>query len=230
MAKMWHAYLAEQKVKNQVMSLKGERINILFLLGGAAYYHKDHLTTFLKEKLTHSNKLLSALLDIENPIVQSACRALGIIGQLVTDPLFGIISNTAHIFDLNELWEDLLWDLEKLSEDPTPLLEGKGPHCVAGHVKSDSPKHASLFAECDENVHRHTKMCLKMLCISLALLIKRQLIDQLPGGKFHKPSPQILHETSRCPTTNLITERDFAHLDREAQHLHQSQLQEPLCS
>ena len=94
------------------------------------------------------------------------------------------------------------------------MLKGKGPSCVAHHVKTYNPKHAALFAECDEHVHDLTKMCLKMLCISMALLIKKQLQDQLPGGKFHKPSPQILQETSKCPSTNLIAERDFAHLDR----------------
>ena len=211
----WKAFLEEENVTNQVMSLKGERINILFLLGGAAYYHKDHLITFLNEKVLQKNKLLTALMDIENKVVLSACRALGIIGQLITDPLFRIISDTEHIFDLNELWEDLLSYLEAYSGDPSPLLDGKAPSCTEAHVKSTNPKHDKLFAACEGDVQRLTEMCLKMICVNMAVLIKRQLQDQLPGGQFHKPHPDILQETGKCPSTNLITERDFAHLDRQ---------------
>jgi E1A/CREB-binding protein len=49
----------------------------------------------------------------------------------------------------------------------------------------------------------------------MELLIRRQVEDQLPGGKFSKPSADVLAQTSSCPTTNLITERDFAHLDQQ---------------
>jgi len=214
-ANYWASYMQDLGLQNQIMSLKGERINVLFLLGGAAYYHRTHLSEFLREKLPQSNKLLTALLDIENKVVQCACRALGILGQLVTDPLFRAISDAKAVLDLNELWEDILSDLEQMAGNPQTLMDGNGPQCIADKVKTWAPKHQCLFESQGEELDNLTLMCIKMLCISMAVLIKRQLKDQLPGGKFHKPSPAVLEETSKCPATNLITERDFAHLDRQ---------------
>lgn len=42
----------------------------------------------------------------------------------------------------------------------------------------------------------------------------KQLSDQLPRGKFHLPSNLVLTETKSAPKHNIITERDFAQLDR----------------
>jgi hypothetical protein len=213
-AHYWAAHLKEENVKDQMVSLKGERINILFILGGAAYYHRDHLQNFLKKKVPVDNKLIKALQDLENPVVLAGCRALGILGQLIMDPLIRMIAKTEHILHLNELWEDLLSDLDKFAQDPAPLLQGKGPLCLAGEVHSSSLKHEALFEQGQEDMQNLTKMSLQMMCISMAVLINRQLQDQLPGGTFHKPSPQVLLETGQCPATNIISERDFSHLDR----------------
>ena len=41
-------------------------------------------------------------------------------------------------------------------------------------------------------------------------LVKSQLKDQLPGGKYYKPTQDVLEETKNCANTNVISERDFA--------------------
>ena len=148
-------------------------------------------------------------------MIQAGCRALGILGQLVTDPLFRIISDAHSVLDLNEVWDDVLKDMQQYADNPHKLMEGKGPDCLLDSVKTTSPKHQCLFEKHGENIDSLTSMCLRMLCISIAILLKRQLKDQLPGGKFHRVSPEVMAETANCPATNLITERDFAHLDRQ---------------
>ena len=60
-----------------------------------------------------------------------------------------------------------------------------------------------------------TEDCLRLLACSFAVLIDRQLEDQLPGGKFHQPSQKILSETRNAPRHNMLTERYFAQLGRK---------------
>ena len=210
-ADYWAVFMDEMKLRSQIMSLKGERFNVLFLLGVAAYYHREHIVQFIAEKITQ-NQLTAALKDIDNPIVQSACRALGIMGQLVTDPLFRVISDAKSVLELNELWDDVRNDVAQYAENPKPLMEGRGPESLKHVVKKESPVHNCLFDDRGDVIDSLTALCLRMLAVAIEKLILKQLEDQLPGGKFHKPSPQILKETSKVPATNLITERDFAQL------------------
>ena len=52
------------------------------------------------------------------------------------------------------------------------------------------------------------------MCRKMSILVRRQLQDQLPGGKFHVPSIEVLEATSSAPLTNKISEADFSDLDR----------------
>ena len=48
-------------------------------------------------------------------------------------------------------------------------------------------------------------------------MLERQLVDQLPGGKFYLPNDTVINETKSAPKHNIIRERDFAQLDRKLQ-------------
>ncbi len=54
-----------------------------------------------------------------------------------------------------------------------------------------------------------------LACCSFSILLKRQLKDQLPGGIYYEPSDAVREETANCPKHNIISERDFSHLDRQ---------------
>ena len=41
------------------------------------------------------------------------------------------------------------------------------------------------------------------------------MADQLPGGKFHVPDEGVYEEIALCPRSNVLSERDFAHMDRK---------------
>ena len=45
-------------------------------------------------------------------------------------------------------------------------------------------------------------------------LIFRLVGDHLPDGKYHNPSAKLITEIKSVPTTNVISERDFAKFDR----------------
>jgi hypothetical protein len=45
-------------------------------------------------------------------------------------------------------------------------------------------------------------------------MLKRQLVDQLPGGKYYIPENDIKTQCVPVPKTNIISEADFSALDR----------------
>jgi hypothetical protein len=45
----WEAYLKDRNVKNHIQNFRGERLNIAFLAGGAAYFHQDDILAFIDQ-------------------------------------------------------------------------------------------------------------------------------------------------------------------------------------
>ena len=104
--------------------------------------------------------------------------------------------------------------MEEFSKDAHLLL--KEHVVVPGGITVQDDVYKELFKETDdEELDSLTEHCLRILCCSGAILLQRQLEDQLPGGKFYSPSAEIFAETKTTPKHNIICERDFAHLDRK---------------
>ena len=43
-----------------------------------------------------------------------------------------------------------------------------------------------------------TQECLEIICCTCAVMIRSQLRDQLPGGKYFSPDERVLEETKNC--------------------------------
>ncbi len=207
-------YLKSQGHKSHLISFRGERINVIFVMGGAAYFHREHILVFKDKYCITDNKLLNAIKDLENPVFQAGLRSIGIIGKLITGPLVRLIEDKkGHIFDLNGTWEHTIKKLNEFSLDPSPLFEGI--ECVLkGKVVKDEV-YEELLKPADDELEALTADCLKLLCCACSILLSRQLKDQLPGGLYYEPSKDVLQETAMCPKQNIISERDFSHLDRQ---------------
>ena len=185
---------------------------MLYVIAGAAYYHRDDIKDFLEHDCIQKGKLLPAIKDIGEKIFPASFRALGIIGKLITSPLMRLIEDQEkHIFSLNKTWDHIVTKLECFSTNATPLTEGI-EIVLEGEVTKDEI-YEELMKE-NEELDELTEECLRVLCCSCAILLKCQLKDQLPGGKYYKPSDEIMEETAGTPKENIISERDFAQLDR----------------
>ena len=99
------AYLKKVKSPNLIVSFLHHRFNILFVLGGAFYYHRHHIKGFI-ESIGSENFLISSVrMDI---FFATSSRALGIMDKLVTGPLYRKVVQAEHIFDLSSMWEELV--------------------------------------------------------------------------------------------------------------------------
>ena len=61
--------------------------------------------------------------------------------------------------------------------------------------------------------YEETRLLLQKMCAEMVKVCKRQLFDQLPGGKFHDPGPAIQQKAASCSGNNISGERIFAKLD-----------------
>ena len=208
----WKAYMEERGKKDHLVSLKGERINMMFVLAAALYHHRADITDFLEDPDVQ-NKLTLSLKPINDPVISSLLRACGIIGTSVTSPLFKAISEAENILDMNNIFRDILHYMDLYSQRPDMLMEQHSPPTIHQYVIKNGVFSSLFLTENNEN-EEMTKQAIKLLSISLAILLKRQVQDHLPGGALDKPSEKLKDELKNCPSTNLATERDFSHLDR----------------
>ena len=187
------------------------------MFGGAVYYHVADLKDFIRNTQDSENFLLTSVAaDIDNKIYLAGFRALGILNKLISGPLFRLVEEEGHIFALNNVWLQLKLTLDQCSQNASVLMEGD---CLlpGGRLTKDVV-YDELFRDTgDIEFDVLTQECLEMMCCGCSVLVSRQLGDQLPGGKFHIPSPNVMDETQLFPRTNMLSERDFAQMDRKVQ-------------
>ena len=207
----WKAFLQNLGFKSEMVSFLHHRFNILFVLGGATYFHREHLKTFVNQ-LDSSNFLHQSIkIDIYDTVLLSACRALE--HKLVTGSLFRMIEEDGHIFALNSIWENLYNYLIKSGKDASEMLENKT--FFEDRFISKDLIFEELFLVSDDPLFETlTQECLEIIYCTCAIMIQSQLKDQLPGGKYYNPDNRVLEETQNCPRTNIVSERDFAQYDR----------------
>ena len=93
------SYLHNKQSRNYIVSFRGERINVLYVIAAAAYFHRDHIRDFLEHNCIQKGKLLQAIKDIGEKIFPASFRALRIIGKLITSPLMRLIEDKEkHVF------------------------------------------------------------------------------------------------------------------------------------
>ena len=188
----FEAYLQSKGLQNYLVSFRGERIKITFVIGGAAYYHQNHIVDFLDTYCIQKNKLLNALQGVKEVLFQACFRALGIMGKLVTGPLLCIVEESnIHIFALDDTWLHVIKKLEEFATNTEPLMVG-AEIVLNGVASKDEIYNVLLKTTMDTELEDLTQECLRLLCCSYSILLQRQLQDQLPKGKYDQPSQKIM--------------------------------------
>ena len=211
--------------KNPLASFKGNRFNILFFDAGALFFIAPLVKQFFNDVWQTPNQLLRAVLsDIQVPEYLSGCKALGLINKIVTGPLWRVLeSSDVSILDMNDRYQTLKLCCDKWSFDATDVLSGDAVLFddfppVDDAIFQSLIKPSEYDATAQEILH--------ILFSSLSLLVSHFVEDHLPDGKYDNPSHLLQAETKSVPKTNVVSERDFAQLDRL---LHQKPNATTLC-
>ena len=207
------AHIDELGVPLKLIQMEGNRFNVIFHNGGAVYYHRDHIKGFIENKHKQNRLLLAVSEDLQNKVYIAGLRALGIVSKLITGPYFRLVGDKESIFYLNPHLHQLQLSLQRFSKDASPLLDKE---CAFSDHVVDVQKdeiYDSLFQLQDEESQVLTQQILELLCLTILIVLERQCADQLPGGKYASPSEKELLQASSVPTSNIISERDFALFD-----------------
>lgn len=207
-------YLKTQGIKKvPLSSFKGNRFNIMFHNAAGVYFLNEHARVFLESIYGTENRLLQAVLaDVKVKEYVAATRALGVINKMITVPLWRVIEDkTLGILDMNAKYTSMRDSLKAWSEDASALLTGE-VYLFNDTLINRDVVYEKLVEQCtDDSI---TVEVLQLMFKSFYLTMERMLKDHLPQGVHDKPSAIKISETKSTPKSNVVSERDFAQLDR----------------
>ena len=137
--------------------------------------------------------------------------ALGLVAKYVTGPWQRLLDGKLTILQLNEHYQQLVTTLREWINDPNPVLSGS-----ASAVFPTVPLKKDNVFECltqSGNATDDTAVLFSSVCREMLVAAERQLSDQLPGGQYWNPSPELVAQSKSCQATNLSGERVFGKLD-----------------
>ncbi|XP_065182489.1 uncharacterized protein LOC135813316 [Sycon ciliatum] len=193
---------------------RGNRSYVCYFNGAGVYYLHELMTTFLQDVQADPNQLLRAVkADLAIPELLSGARALGILSKLVIMPLWKALeSKSISISDMSNVYSQLQKKFEYWTNDSADLLDGTARPFTDASVSLTDPVLTYLLQPSPSDTT--TVEILQMLCTVYARYTSNLLSDHLPGGAFHKPDEATRVQTASVSNTNVVSERDFAQLDR----------------
>ena len=209
-------YLDEIGLPLYLIQMQGNRFNVSFYNGGAVYFHQKHIKKFISDKNKPNRLLLAVLEDTGVKVHLAGLRAIGIISKLITGPYFRLVGDTEHILEMNPHLHQLQLSLQRFSKSATDLLSGEGAFSEdIVQIHKDEMLEKLSDPNIDEEFQVLTQQILELLCVVLLIVLEKQCEDQLPGGKYFSPSPEMYLQASTCPMSNIVSERGFAIFDNQ---------------
>ena len=132
----------------------------------------------------------SVVWDLQEDIILTGKRAMGLLEQKVTTPPMQMLESPLHVANTSSYYTRTHERIKQFMVDPTELLHGQMVLFEDYHPVKDK-LWDSLFQLVAAEIEDLTKQALIIICHSLSLCIQRQLVDHLPGGKFHNASERI---------------------------------------
>ena len=199
--------------KVPLASFIGNRFNIIFYDAAGVYYLRDHIFEFVQTQDTANRLLRSVEADLCVPELIAGCKALGLIDKLVTGPLWRILEDsTISIVKMSDKYAEMERKFIAWSVDSSRLLTGDENLYGDALVHHDEVLHQLLQPSGYDVIAQEV---LQVIFTSFLCTTRRMLEDHLPGGKYSSPDETVQAETTSVPKTNVISERDFAMLDRQ---------------
>ncbi|XP_060574411.1 uncharacterized protein LOC132732081 [Ruditapes philippinarum] len=190
---------------------RGNRFNILFNNAAAVYFLSEKFIEYLEGGDT--NRLLKAVKhDLNVPQYRAGCRALGLVSELITKPLWCLIENTEiNILDMQDHYKELMDYMDSMNAEQ--FMSGNSLLTFAYNEQlAMSPIFQSLIksTDIDENV----VTVLSVLIPTLKNVLQSLLKDYLPGGEWYNCDEGVKEKVKGTPKHNKFSETVFGQLDR----------------
>ncbi|XP_048770832.2 uncharacterized protein LOC125676980 [Ostrea edulis] len=192
------------------MNIRGNRFNVSFYnAAGTFFLHKLLLQYFHSLKTSYSFIQNCIVLSLQNKIILSLLKALGILCKLITQPYLVKATEVKNILDMGLIYQRISTILDMFSENPILALKNEvkffyGPELYDG--VSEFLFQTSIYDDL-------TCVFLKKLCIVFNAKVKKIFNEFLVGGKYFNVNSDSLEECSSCTTNNICLERLMGKLD-----------------
>jgi hypothetical protein len=207
-------FLYEKKFRTMPLErFRGNRFNILFRNAASIFFLKDKLQEYLN--IEHSNKLLASVHhDIHVPEYVAGCKALGLISELITVPLWCALENeNIHIIESQTMYQELVQYLDEFPQIINSFMDGT---YNLSFVDKDKLASSKIFT-CLTNEWEHdgkVQVILMIIIPALSELCKKLFKDFLPEGLWYNASENIKNKTCSAPKHNKFSETVYGHMDR----------------
>ena len=183
----WKTYLRQLNInKTYLQHFKGNRFNIIFLLGGCVYYLHQHISNFFNNVHGTPNGLLKAVsADIAVPLHIAGCKVLGLLNKFITAPLWRLTEKPGHILDMCEIYCKLSSFFKSCIDNDDKLhafVQGN-LSCFEERIISKDEVYESLIKE--SNFDPIVIPMMKHTFTALHQLILKVTLEFQPGGNFH---------------------------------------------
>ena len=192
------------------------RFNCIFRHSGHVYLYAPYVKVFFTKVLEPANLLHRAVFQcLQGDLFDLQLRALGLISKFITGPWMKLVytyKEGASILELNPYFEEAVHCIQNWAEDASPMLRPDTP-CMFSKIDMarDEVFHVLIKGRGEDK----NKLCNMLQRFSQLILdtIKRQLATQLEGGKFYKPSKELLEVAKSAPSSSMPCEQMFAMWD-----------------
>jgi E1A/CREB-binding protein len=165
-----------------IVPFRGARFNILFQNAGGVFFLHEQMKKFLIEYGAENRLTKGVLADLQNPDLLAGCKALGLIGCLVTSPLWCVIEDKEYtIIDMNNKYQELLFFFNTVTESENLHSFMRGDYLPFGETTRvhKGPVYKSLIQEHDFDCA--VEALLSIIFPAFAKLSMRMFKDHLTG-------------------------------------------------
>ncbi|KAK3091774.1 hypothetical protein FSP39_022550 [Pinctada imbricata] len=212
----WTTFLKEKGERNKIARFKHNRFNLVFVLGEAIFYHHEDISEFLDRVHGTNNDLLKAVsLDVKENLFLAGARSFGLISKFISGPLWRILESKCHILEMNQHYKTLVDFLHNAAGNTDAVMQfACGENTPFATVIDREDKSVEMLTKEDLAIDPILIPLLQALFVAIESLLKRMVVDHLPGGKFSNPDDQMRAESQSTMTHNKLPEFVFGQLDQ----------------
>ncbi|CAC5358011.1 unnamed protein product [Mytilus coruscus] len=205
-------YCQRENENVMFVDFRGNRFNIIFLMGQIAFYQHERIKAFFEIVHGANNKLHKLTLQlVKKQYILACCKVLGLISKLITAPLWRLIESNMHVLDMNTNYLSLLTYLDRMSKDSTDFITGEEFPFPRELVEKD--KMLEKLVQANEGIDDKACAFAQLAFRGLHQVLAKAMKEQLPGGAYFSHTEYIRDQTKSVIPHNKIPERVFGILD-----------------
>ncbi|GFR69991.1 hypothetical protein ElyMa_002061600 [Elysia marginata] len=209
------AFIKSEKIDPSLLPrYVGNRLHVIFHLGGSIFFLKDHLLTYLKNKCSQQKLRLALIGDLSNDFIVTQLQVLGLFGKVFTGPWMSEIYTSASDRDHMEKTSKVLSCVDflaKIRDQPDLLItteeDGFGK-------KLSSDKVLAALQQYQETSSRSSLYeAIALVASKVHSRLEKQLKKYREDPAYCPSDREVQETTASASVHNMVCERGLGMVD-----------------